>query len=73
MPKKPSCKDPDPTGTNFLDYPESMSMYERESLAAESTLAEREKKSKPKKKKKVAMRVPVVPLKSVPVAESDKE
>lgn len=48
-------------------------MYERESLAAESTLAEREKKPKLKKKKKAVMRVPVVPLKSVPVSESNEE
>jgi len=38
-----------PLSTNVLDYPESMSMYERESLAAEARLAaEREIKKRPK-------------------------
>jgi hypothetical protein len=48
--KKTRRKDSDTSGTNFLDYPESMSLYERESLAAEATLAERKKKLKPKTK-----------------------
>jgi hypothetical protein len=38
-----------PDSTRFLDYPASLSEYERESLAAEATLkAEREKKKPPK-------------------------
>jgi hypothetical protein len=32
-------------GTRVTDYPESMSMYERESLAAEAILAEMRKKT----------------------------
>jgi hypothetical protein len=71
VPKKTRRNDSTSSGTNFLDYPESMSMYERESLAAESTLAERDKKRK--KEKKSAIGVRVVPVKSVPVTESDKE
>jgi hypothetical protein len=73
VPKKPRRKDSTSSGTNFLDYPESMSMYERESLAAESTLAKRAKKPKPKQEKKRTPPVRVVPLKSEPVTESDKE
>jgi hypothetical protein len=38
-----------PLSTNLLDYPESMSLYERESLVAEARLAaEREIKKRPK-------------------------
>jgi hypothetical protein len=73
MPKKPRSEDELPAGTSFLDYPESMSMYERDSLAAEAKLAELKKKSKPKQEKKAAIRVRVVPLKNVPIPESDEQ
>jgi hypothetical protein len=73
VPRKPRANDSDQSGTNFLDYPESMSLYERESLAAEVTLAERKKKSKPKKENKRTIRLRVVPLKIVPIAKSDKQ
>src|SRR5271156_5143054 len=46
MPRKTSLE---PHSSSVLDYSESMSLYERESLAAEATLkAEREKKKPPK-------------------------
>jgi hypothetical protein len=65
VPKKARAKDSDQSGTSFLDYPESMSLYERESLAAEVKLAERKNKSKPKKDSKrknpVASRPPQGP------------
>jgi hypothetical protein len=35
-----------PASSNVLDYPESMSMYERESLAAEARLAAERKINK---------------------------
>jgi len=45
MPIKPSVK---PDSPSVLDYPDTMSQYERESLAAEAKLkAEREKKKQP--------------------------
>jgi hypothetical protein len=38
-----------PRSPNILDYPDSMSLYERESLAAEAKLAaERKIKNRPK-------------------------
>jgi hypothetical protein len=37
-------------GTRVSDYPETMSMYERESLAAEAVLAEMRRKAKRKKR-----------------------
>jgi hypothetical protein len=49
VPRKPRPNDSYQSGTNFLDYPESMSLYERESLAAEVKLGELRKKSKRKK------------------------
>jgi len=46
MPKKKADQH---TSFDVLDYPESMSMYERESLAAEARLhAERKIKKRPK-------------------------
>ena len=51
MPRKP--KRESPHSTNILDYPSSMSGFERESLAAEAKLkAERQKKKQPKPEKK---------------------
>ena len=45
MPIKPSVK---PDSPSVLDYPDTMSQYEKESLAAEAKLkAEREKKKQP--------------------------
>jgi hypothetical protein len=73
VPKKTRRNDSTLSGDNFLDYPENMSMYERESLAAESILAERAKKPKPKKEKKKTIGVRVVPPKSVPISETDTE
>jgi hypothetical protein len=41
---------PEPTSTDVLDYPATMSEYERESLAAEAKLkAERKKRPKGRK------------------------
>jgi hypothetical protein len=37
---------PQPASTNVLDYPEGMSQYEKESLAAEATLRSERKKKK---------------------------
>jgi hypothetical protein len=46
---------PTPNSTRVLDYPESMSEYERESLAAEAHLkAERTEPPKPRKEKQRA-------------------
>jgi hypothetical protein len=46
MAKKKAGQPPSP---NILDYPDSMSLYERESLAAEARLAaERKIKKRPK-------------------------
>jgi len=47
MPRKSAVK---PYSTNLLDYPSSMSQYERESLAAEARLAAENKiiKKQPK-------------------------
>jgi hypothetical protein len=73
VPRKSRANDSDQSGTSFLDYPENMSLYERESLAAEVTLAERKKKSKPKKENKRTIRLRVVPLEIVPIAKSDKQ
>ena len=51
MPRKP--KRENPHSTNILDYPSSMSGFERESLAAEAKLkAERQKEKQPKPEKK---------------------
>jgi len=48
MPRKPSVMMP--YSTNVLDYPCTMSGFERESLAAEAKLkAEREKQKPPKR------------------------
>jgi hypothetical protein len=48
MPRKTK---PEPTSTRVLDYSETMSEYERESLAAEAQLkAERTKPPKPRKR-----------------------
>lgn len=39
----------------IAEYPDSMSQYERESLAAEAILAERRKESKLKRKRKASL------------------
>lgn len=50
MPKKAKVK---PNSTRVLDYPETLSEYERESLAAEAMLkAEREREKKTPKARK---------------------
>jgi hypothetical protein len=38
--------------TRVLDYPETMSQYERESLAAEATISAERRKEKPTKPRK---------------------
>jgi hypothetical protein len=43
MAKKKACQQ---SSTSFLDYPSSMSLYERESLAAEAKLAAEKKTTK---------------------------
>jgi hypothetical protein len=48
MPRKTKVK----SSTRVLDYPENMSLYEREGRAADGVLkAEREKKKQPKPRK----------------------
>jgi hypothetical protein len=42
-----------PASTSILDYPEKLSMYERESLAAEARLASEQKANK---RRKLALR-----------------
>jgi hypothetical protein len=48
MPIKPPVK---PHSTNILDYPETMSQHERESLAAEAQLKAERRKKPPKFRK----------------------
>jgi hypothetical protein len=54
MPRKtPAIK---PYSTSILDYPESMSLYERESCVAEAKLAAERKINKEKNKEKAPKR-----------------
>jgi hypothetical protein len=50
--KKNNVRRSPPFGTRVEDYPETMSGYERESLAAEALLAWERRKKKPKAKRR---------------------